>query len=78
MLLKRTWGLSVLVCPKCTGPMRLVAAIEEAAVAARILEHLGLAARPRPGGRPWKSKPELVLEQRADECDAIDPPAFAG
>ena len=77
VLMKRTFGWSVLVCPACSGPMRLISAVEDPAVAARILQHLALPARPPPRGRPWKPQPELVLEQRADEWDAIDPPAFA-
>ena len=70
-------GLDVLDCPRCGDRMRLVAAIEDPAVAARILEHLGLPARPPPRGRPWKPQPELALEPRAQEFDGLDPPAFA-
>ena len=56
--------------------MRLVAAMEDPAIAAKILRHLNLPARPPPRGRPWSSQPELAIEQRADEFDGIDPPAF--
>ena len=75
--MKRTWGLSVLVCPKCTGPMRLIAAIEDSPTAGRILNHLGLAARPPPGSRPLRPQPGGAIEQRADEFEGIDAPAFA-
>jgi hypothetical protein len=53
VLLKRTWGLDVLLCPRCSGPMRLIAAIEDPAVARRILVHLGLPARAPVGA--WSS-----------------------
>ena len=58
--------------------MRLVAAIEDPGVAAKILTHLNLPARPPPRGRPWRPQRELALEHRADDGGAIDPPAFAG
>ena len=88
ILLKRTWRFSVLVCPRCReippqidpwgpGPMRLIAAIEDPCVAAKILAHLNPPARPPPRGRPWRAQRELALEHRADDHDAIDPPAFA-
>ena len=72
--MKRTWAIDVLVCPDCQGPMRLVAAIEDPATAARILHHLGLPARPPPRGPPWRPQPELNLEPRADDSDGIDAP----
>ena len=72
--MKRTWGLSVLVCPRCAGPMRLVSVIAEERVARRILEHLGLPARAPPCGRPWRSGPhQLELPDR--DFDGIDAPA---
>ena len=41
-LLQRTFGLDVLACPRCDGPLRIIALIEQAAVIERILRHLGL------------------------------------
>jgi Putative transposase len=41
-LMRRTFGFDVLECPRCGGRLRLVALIEQAAVMARILRHLGL------------------------------------
>ena len=57
--------------------MQLIAAIEDTTVVARILQHLGLSARPPPRGRPWRAQPALDLEQRADDFDAKGPPACA-
>jgi hypothetical protein len=47
-LLKRAFAVDVLVCPKCSGPMRLVALIEDERVARKILVYLGLPARAPP------------------------------
>jgi hypothetical protein len=40
-LMRRTFGLDVLACPRCGGRLHLVALIEQAAVVQRILRHLG-------------------------------------
>ncbi len=77
VLMKRTWGLDVLACPRCAGPMRLVAAIEDADVAARILRHLNLPTRAPPRPPPWRPQRELALEPGPDAWDEIDAPAFA-
>ena len=76
-LMRRTFGLDVLACPRCGGRLRLVALIEEAAVIDRILRHLGLPitlpaplparAPPRPADAPdgseWSDEPS-----RFDAC----------
>jgi hypothetical protein len=41
-LMRRTFGVDVLACPRCGGRLRLIALVEEAAVIDRILRHLGL------------------------------------
>ena len=41
-LMQRTFGFDVLACPRCGGRLRLVALIEQAAIIARILKHLGV------------------------------------
>src|SRR5450759_1902400 len=54
-LMRRTFGLDVLACPRCGGRFRLIALIEEAAVIERILRHLHLPTEvpaPRPGRAP--------------------------
>jgi putative transposase len=50
-LMRRTFGLDVLACPRCGGRLRLVALIEQAAVVQRILRHLGLPGRYPSRGR---------------------------
>lgn len=52
--MRRSFGLDVLVCPNCAGTMRLIAIIEDEAVAARIL---GLLPRPPPPPRPLPQLP---------------------
>ncbi len=47
-LLKRVFDLDLEHCPQCGGDMKIIVAIEEPAVIARILTHLGLPARAPP------------------------------
>jgi hypothetical protein len=59
-LLKRTVGLDVLSCPRCSGRMRVIATIEDPKVVSKVLRSMGLSgaaparspARPRPPPRP--------------------------
>ncbi|MBM4393938.1 MAG: ATP-dependent helicase HrpA [Deltaproteobacteria bacterium] len=44
-LLKRAFAIDVLVCPRCAGPMRLIALIDDERIARKILTHLGLPTR---------------------------------
>ena len=50
-LMKRVWELDVLECPRCHGPMRLLAAIHPPDATRRILECLGLPSRAPPLAR---------------------------
>jgi hypothetical protein len=54
MLMRRTWELDVLACPRCGERMDLIALSEDSQVAAKILIHLGQPARAPPRGRPWR------------------------
>jgi hypothetical protein len=45
-LLRRVFEIDVLACPDCGGRLRLLATIEDPAIAGKILEHLGLEAEP--------------------------------
>jgi hypothetical protein len=47
-LLQRVFGLDALRCPRCGATLRLIAAIEDPAIARRILECIGLPARAPP------------------------------
>ena len=47
-LLRRAFGIDVLVCPKCAGPRRVLAAIHDPAAIARVLGALGLTRRQGP------------------------------
>jgi hypothetical protein len=54
-LMRRTFGIDVLDCPRCGGRLRLLALIEHARVVERILRHLGLPtdrAEPQPARAP--------------------------
>jgi len=41
-LIKQVYEADPLICPKCTGPMRIIAFIEQPEVIEKILTHLGL------------------------------------
>lgn len=61
-LMRRTFGFDVTVCPNCHGRMRVLSAITDAAVAKRILDHLGVPSdvpgSPRPATPPGSNCPE--------------------
>jgi len=44
----RSFAVDVLECPRCGGRIRILAAIEDPAVARKILDCLGLPSRPPP------------------------------
>jgi hypothetical protein len=71
-LMRRTFGLDVLACPRCGGRMRLVALIEHASAVQRILRHLGLP-KEVPEPRPARAPPRR-LETLEDQ--ARDAPEF--
>ena len=47
-LLKLVFAIDITTCPQCGGPLAILAAIEEPAVIAKILTHLGLPSRAPP------------------------------
>jgi len=70
-LLRRVFGIDVLVSPKCAGPRRVLAAIHDPTAIARVLAALGLtAARADPAGcratRPNSAAMMNALELRRD------------
>jgi hypothetical protein len=73
-LMRRTFRLDVLTCPRCGGRLRLVALIEQASVVQRILRHLGLPTDV-PEARPARAPPRQLettedQSQGAPEFDA--------
>jgi hypothetical protein len=48
VVMKRTWGLNVLACPRCARKMRVLSTITDLATIRRILTHLGGRADPLP------------------------------
>lgn len=62
-LLQRVFQVDALRCPRCGQAMRLIAAIEDPAVARRILECLKLPARAPP-----------LAEATAEPEEAMQPP----
>ena len=75
-LLQRVFEVDALRCPRCASRMRLIAAIEDAAVAGRILECLRLPARAPPLGG---ATAELEEPERSEGDWSFDqPPAHEG
>jgi hypothetical protein len=72
-LMRRTFGVDVLACPRCGGRLRLVAVIEQASVVQRILRHLGLPTEvPEP--RPARAPPRLLdpIEDQSQDAPEFD------
>ena len=60
--MRRSLGLDVLACPRCGGRLTLVALIEDPAVIARVLRHLGLPTD-MPEAQPARAPPlHLVVD----------------
>ena len=59
-LMRRSLGLDSLACPQCGGRLTLIALIEDPAVIARVLRHLGLPTD-MPEAKPGRAPP-LQLE----------------
>ena len=78
ILLKRSFGLDVLACPRCGDRMELVSCIEDSVIAHRILNHLGLPTRGPPRPPPWRRQPNLPLpdcpHDHEYDYDCVDPP----
>jgi hypothetical protein len=71
-LMRRTFGLDVLACPRCDGRLRLVALIEQASVVQRILRHLGLPTEV-PEARPARAPPRpLETEDQSRGAPEFD------
>lgn len=68
-LLRRVFQLDVLCCPRCEGRMVVLAAINDAEVAQKILRHLGLPTA-GPACAPARAPPELEFDFDAD--DGVD------
>ena len=71
-LMRRTFGYDVNACLECGGRMKLIAMIDQPAVIAKILSHLGLPTEP-PAAHPARPPPEQL---ELPDFVEIDEPAF--
>jgi hypothetical protein len=73
-LMRRSFGVDVLACPRCGGRMRLIALIEAGAISQRILRHLGLPVE-IPATRPARapSLADVPDPSWADVVSSLDP-----
>ena len=68
-LLKRVFNIDVETCGSCGGKMRIIAAVEEAEVIKKILDHLGLPSTP-PLARPARGPPLAIPPGRRARGDS--------
>ena len=75
-LLQRVFAVDALQCPRCGGTLRLLASIEDPAVARAILECLDLPARAPPigtaRGEPTATTPNLGEAFNFDQTPAYE------
>jgi hypothetical protein len=77
-LIQKIYEIDPLTCPKCRGPMAVIAFIEAEDVREKILKHLGLwELTPRPPPRMTKSLP-LSTEPHIDYSDSQVAPSDNG
>jgi hypothetical protein len=76
-LLRRTWGIDALACPRCGNRMRIVSMIEDPATARKIVDHLGSPHEPgcaadRGGDSDSSSRvhPPATASTRPPPCNA--------
>ncbi len=60
-LMRRTFGIDVLDCPRCGGRLRLLALIEYGNAVERMLRHLGLPTD-QPEFKPARAPPQHLLD----------------
>ena len=80
-LLRRVFAIDVLVCPKCLGPMTVIAYLTDPNVLAKLLRHLGLPTEPPPlsparyrGQLDFFEDPlEFEARERSDQSGASRP-----
>jgi hypothetical protein len=74
--MKRAYAVDELVCPRCSSKMSIISMITDQRVAVQILDHLGLASRAPPRGRPSRpGRLELAFDSAGSDFDGIDPPS---
>jgi hypothetical protein len=79
-LLQRVFDIDALRCPRCGSTLRLLAAIEDPAIARRILECMGLPARapptsaPPPSGGPFEPAASPIEDADFDQTPTCKEP----
>jgi hypothetical protein len=70
-LMRRVFAIDVLGCPRCQGPMKILAPIHPPDTTRKILQCLGLPARPPPIA-PARPDPQESLPFDPDEAATLD------
>jgi hypothetical protein len=71
-LLHRVFEIAALRCPRCGSTLRLIAAIEDPAIARRILECIGLPARAPPISPAASSDASFAYASQVEEPWDVD------
>jgi hypothetical protein len=69
-LIKKVYEASPLVCPRCSGPLKIISLISEAPVIEKILRHFRLWDRPE---RPPPPTPERLIQYDDPIADLDEP-----
>src|SRR5918995_20958 len=70
-LMRRTFGVDVLACPRCGGRLSLVVLIEQASVIQRSCDASG--SSPTAGDDNWREERDREPRERDDERGGVDP-----
>ena len=74
-LIRKIFKVDPLVCPKCRGPMRIVAFIEDDRIIKKILKHLGQGEthnHARPNYNPFRPADVLIYDDTYSQIPSID------
>ena len=68
-MIQKIYEVDPLICPKCSGDMRILAFIEDQEVIRKILNHLGLWKR-TPRAPPTPPSPDIALDTSLSQVPA--------
>ncbi len=73
-LIKKIWEVDPLICPRCSGEMKIIALLDDREIIEKILKHLKLWSEPAPDtarGSPESVIPDNIYEPFYDDLQLI-------